>query len=71
MKTKLWDIYQSLKARGLPPEQEEKILGEIHASEQLSHPDQVIPEPPRLLIPHPHSPPSLPSASLPLSLGLY
>jgi uncharacterized sporulation protein YeaH/YhbH (DUF444 family) len=48
MKTKLWDIYQSLKARGLPPEQEEKILGEIHASEQLSHPDQVIPEPPRL-----------------------
>ena len=49
MKTKLWDIYQSLKARGLPPEQEEKILGEIHASEQLSHPDQVIPEPPRLL----------------------
>ncbi len=49
MKTELWDIYQSLKARGLPPEQEEKILGEIHASEQLSHPDQVIPEPPRLL----------------------
>jgi hypothetical protein len=29
MKRPLWDIYQKLKAEGLPPEQEAKILAEI------------------------------------------
>ncbi|MGD8837430.1 MAG: DUF444 family protein, partial [Desulfobacteraceae bacterium] len=49
MKTELWEIYQSLKARGLPPEQEAKILEEIHAAEQSLHPGRAIAEPPRLL----------------------
>ncbi|WP_054032638.1 DUF444 family protein [Desulfatitalea tepidiphila] len=33
MKKSLWDIYQSLKEKGLSPEQEEKILAEIRLSE--------------------------------------
>ncbi len=34
MKTELWDIYQRLKAQGLTPEQEAKILAEINTPEQ-------------------------------------
>lgn len=35
MKTNLWEIYEALKAQGLTPEQEEKILAEIRLSEDL------------------------------------
>ena len=35
MKKNLWKIYEALKAQGLTPEQEEKILAEIRLSENL------------------------------------
>lgn len=38
MKETLWDIFERLKAQGLPPEQEEKIRAEIYAVEAQDRP---------------------------------
>ena len=39
MKDNLWEIYEALKAQGLSPEQEERILAEIRSSEELEKDD--------------------------------
>ena len=36
MKSQMWEIYQRIKAQGLTPEQEKKILAELHRSEMES-----------------------------------
>lgn len=46
MKKSLWNIYQSLKAKGLTAEQEEKILSEIRLSEAQVHEGQGPPQAP-------------------------